>query len=266
MARRVRLVAFDLDDTAVRDGIIPAPVLMRMADFARTGGILTTASGRQYKAQEQMLVESGVRREAGFPHFMICADKFIYRLEREGYVELLDWNEAIRERWRRILPEVIKRLPQALRALDERKLAHATLPSETWDSHAFVALQFESVAAASAAMPVMDTVFSDLDGAAINRAANFSAVTVSNAGKGESLQRIATELRLAPSEILAVGDSYNDISMLDGRFGFQSAAVGNAEEVIQCAVRNNGGYIARKAGPDGFAEIMEILLDEQEGK
>ncbi len=261
MRQRPRLLAFDLDGTALKDGSVPDPLVSKLAKFARSGNILSTASGRHFDAQERILAQSGITSESGFPQFMICADKFIFRLCGAGYVELADWNEGIRRRWRRLLPEIIDRLPRVSNALNRHNLPHATVADrESWDAHGFVGLEFENVAAASAAMAVMEREVDGIAGAVINRAANFSAVTLSDAGKGEALKRIASELGLAPAEVLAVGDSYNDINMLDGRFGFQSAAVGNAEEVIQLVVRNNGGHVAQAAGTDGFAEIMEIVL------
>jgi len=44
--------------------------------------------------------------------------------------------------------------------------------------------------------------------------------------------------------------------MLDGRFGFSSATVANAEPRVKEAVLESGGYVASKNYGDGLVEII----------
>jgi hypothetical protein len=53
--------------------------------------------------------------------------------------------------------------------------------------------------------------------------------------------------------------------MLDGRYGFQSAAVANAEPVVKIAVEAAHGCIAQGEGADGFGEIMALVLEGRWG-
>ena len=94
MRERPRLVAFDLDGTAVRDGTVPASLVARLAGYVQSGGLVSTASGRNFRTQEQILAQSGITFEAGFPHFMVCSDKFVFRLGRGGYVEMAEIGRA----------------------------------------------------------------------------------------------------------------------------------------------------------------------------
>jgi hypothetical protein len=278
--KRPRLIAFDLDDTALKDGAIPERLREQLAAFcgqARLpacrsgrpdgqGGILSTASGRHYSVQEDILRQSGITGAEGFPQFIISADKFIHRLDAGRYIPVSDWNEAILRRWRRILPEIVKRLPHLSVALEAQGLCHAPIGDvQSCEERGYVAMQFSDVPAAVAAMDVMARMFKDIKEASINRAACYSAVTLRDTGKGEALRRVASEVRVHPSEVLAVGDSYNDISMLDGRYGFQSAAVANAEPVVKIAVEAAHGCIAQGEGADGFGEIMALVLEGRWG-
>jgi hydroxymethylpyrimidine pyrophosphatase-like HAD family hydrolase len=78
-------------------------------------------------------------------------------------------------------------------------------------------------------------------------------------GKGPVLAELARLWVIAPSEVLAIGDSHNDLSMLDGRLGFRSATVGNADGVIKEAVRRAGGSVASGHAGAGVLELLQSL-------
>lgn len=75
-------------------------------------------------------------------------------------------------------------------------------------------------------------------------------------GKGNSLNRLMKLQNLQPEQILAIGDSLNDLDMLDGRYGFLSGAVGNAAPLIKAAVAGNKGVIALSPAGKGVSEII----------
>lgn len=68
--------------------------------------------------------------------------------------------------------------------------------------------------------------------------------------------QVARIFGLKPCEILAIGDNYNDISMIDLKLGFVGGCVGNAEENIKKIVKAGGGYVG-----DGiaFRGVLDIL-------
>lgn len=84
--------------------------------------------------------------------------------------------------------------------------------------------------------------------------------TLSTAQKGHSLLRVARHFNLSPGEILAIGDSHNDIDMLNGRYGFVPAAPSNAEEEVKSLVKSKNGYVASLAEGKGVIEIVNLLL------
>jgi hydroxymethylpyrimidine pyrophosphatase-like HAD family hydrolase len=81
--------------------------------------------------------------------------------------------------------------------------------------------------------------------------------------KGFTLRALAEFLGLHPNQVTAVGDSLNDMSMLDGTFGFVGAAVSNSDEAILKAVRKDG-LILPKARSSGVACLLELLLESRE--
>src|SRR4030095_14566226 len=76
------------------------------------------------------------------------------------------------------------------------------------------------------------------------------------AARGLVLSELARHLQLAPDQVLAVGDSANDISMLDGRLGFVCRTTSNAGERLKEGVRQNGGYVAEGRMGAGVVEIL----------
>lgn len=73
--------------------------------------------------------------------------------------------------------------------------------------------------------------------------------------KGDALRFLAEMLGLECGEIGAIGDSLNDITML--QYAGISVAMGNARE----EVKKIGSFITKPCLEDGFASAVEALLD-----
>ena len=75
-----------------------------------------------------------------------------------------------------------------------------------------------------------------------------------DAGKGAALAEIGRLFNIDRSEIIAVGDSYNDICMIEyAGFG---VAVANAHDDIKA----KSDYITLSNNEDGVAEVIDKLL------
>lgn len=74
------------------------------------------------------------------------------------------------------------------------------------------------------------------------------------ASKGKSLARICAELNLAPSEVFAAGDSYNDLSLF--AYAGQSAAMGHSPE----AVKSQATWVTASNDEDGLALALERFV------
>lgn len=74
------------------------------------------------------------------------------------------------------------------------------------------------------------------------------------ASKGAALREIGETYGISPDEMIAIGDGYNDISML--RFAGLSVAMENAPPEVKAAAR----LIARSNNDDGAARIIEKYI------
>lgn len=79
------------------------------------------------------------------------------------------------------------------------------------------------------------------------------------ATKGRALQAVARYFDINPEEIIAVGDSYNDLDMLD--FAGLGVAVGNAREDI----RKRADFVTLSNNQGGVARVIrKFILNEEE--
>jgi hydroxymethylpyrimidine pyrophosphatase-like HAD family hydrolase len=74
--------------------------------------------------------------------------------------------------------------------------------------------------------------------------------------KGAALGELCRLENIPPGEVLAAGDHFNDLSMLDGSYAKMTACPANAIEPVKKAVRESGGYVAQSCWADGIAEAV----------
>ena len=80
------------------------------------------------------------------------------------------------------------------------------------------------------------------------------------AGKGAALAHLAQTLGLSRENVMAVGDSDNDLSML--AYAVHSVAMGNASPAVRARCR----YVTDTTDACGVAKIIERVLVSQEGE
>ncbi len=89
---------------------------------------------------------------------------------------------------------------------------------------------------------------------------NLSIVDILPAGcsKGSALLRLAASRGLKAEEILAIGDNWNDVSMLE--VAGQKVLMGNAPEDLKQTALERGWPVGRRHDEDGVAHAIEAVL------
>jgi Cof subfamily protein (haloacid dehalogenase superfamily) len=82
----------------------------------------------------------------------------------------------------------------------------------------------------------------------------FLEFTALNVTKGTSLGQLTKKLGIAPEEVIAIGDSYNDITMIE--FAGLGVAMGNAPE----AIKEIANYVTDTNNHDGVAKVVEDFI------
>ena len=264
----IRMIAVDLDGTLLggtegRYGFLPeGTAALRKA--ASSQARIAIVSGRDFEFIEGLLAREGVFvSESGWPHIVIAEERFLYRLRGGRYEPDREWNEAIGQ-LERMHFERIRSGVEALLAGDVGSLdGGARRQEEALERRrGFVEVSFTDPRRAQAAVPLFEAW---LDGLRLpySIVRNVADVCVRHrsVGKGVMLDKVCREWGIAPSEVLAVGDSANDLSMLDGRFGFIGACPGNAEASVKDAVGRGGGYIAEGRYGQGVADAVNRYMN-----
>jgi hydroxymethylpyrimidine pyrophosphatase-like HAD family hydrolase len=89
---------------------------------------------------------------------------------------------------------------------------------------------------------------------------NLSIVDILPAGcsKGAALLRLAEDRGVAAEEIMAIGDNWNDVSMLE--VAGRAVLMGNAPEDLKAMAAAKGWVVGRRHDEDGVAEAIEAAL------
>ncbi|WP_348268267.1 HAD-IIB family hydrolase [Edaphobacter paludis] len=91
---------------------------------------------------------------------------------------------------------------------------------------------------------------------------DLSIVDILPAGcsKGAALLRLATKRGVRATEILAIGDNWNDVSMLE--MAGHKVLMGNAPDDLKQTAVERGWFVGRRHDEDGVAEAIEAVLAE----
>lgn len=90
---------------------------------------------------------------------------------------------------------------------------------------------------------------------------DLSIVDILPAGcsKGLALLQLAADRGVTAEEIVAVGDNWNDVSMLEA--AGRAVLMGNAPEDLKAVARGRGWMMGRRNDEDGVAEVVAMALD-----
>ena len=266
----VRLIALDLDGTILEQGrVISEGVIEALRTLAAAGIRCTTATGRPSRFQEELFArhELGADgRRAALPHALMGDERELFLLDQDArrYRPHRAWNDLVRARWdalhdaamawvKRVREEAAQRGCQTNLPFTPDEMYRRGLPTIAFPT-ADQAFALQSWLSARLA--------SEEPRLACNRNVRLVQIHDALAGKGYTLAELARHWDVAPGEVLAIGDSANDFSMLDGRLGFRCATPGNGEERIKDAVRAAGGYVARGRIGEGVVEALHHCTGE----
>ncbi|HPC76758.1 MAG TPA: HAD family hydrolase [bacterium] len=266
----IKLICFDLDGTILEKGTIITDNAQEILEEAiLCGAKISTASGRSIIDQLQILENSNLGHSKGWPHALITDESSIYILDGENYNPLSEWNEMVNRVWRKNLTIVRRIILEDLERLRENGVSVQNLiASEEVERRNLIGLLFSNIEDALTYEKELSIRLSeeDMDGEVqCNRNWYFVQILPRMSGKGNTVFTLANYFGLKPEEVLVIGDSGNDLNMLDSDYGFYAATVSNAEPAVKRVVAKRGGYIASHKISRGVIEIVrEVVLKERE--
>lgn len=262
----IKLIGFDFDGTILEaggvSGIIPKDAQEVLDEAILRGVKITTASGRPPDEQLGVLEHSNLGAAKGWPHFLITNESQIYFLHGNFYESLESWNSMVRDKWIQLLPLARQILLEELEKLQKSSIkAKRHISDEIAKSRNMIDLWFDHVEDARAfEKNLSNRLKTENEELCCNRNYCLVQILYYRTGKGNTVARLAEHLGLQPENVLVVGDSDNDINMLDGHLGFLSATVSNADPAVKECVAKCGGYVVSQPVSKGFIEIVKKLV------
>jgi len=266
----IKLICFDLDGTILEKGtIIPEDVQEILEEAILCGAKISTASGRSIIDQLQILENSNLGHGKGWPHALITDESSIYIFDGKNYNPLSEWNEMVNRAWRKNLTMVRGIILEDIERLREKGISvQSPIGDEEVEQRNLIGLLFSNIEDALAYEKELSMrLFKEgMDGEVqCNRNWYFVQILPRMSGKGNTVFTLANYFGLKPEEVLVIGDSGNDLNMLDSNYGFYTATVSNAEPGVKRVVAKRGGYIASHKISKGVIEIVrEVVLKERE--
>jgi len=274
----IRLIAIDVDGTLLdSEGRLPEANRVAIHAAVATGAHVALATGRSYpfarpiardlpasitlmvsngavergtdgSTLARRLLDRGVARdvlEATRRHRHAAALIFDRDADRQVVYETMDWDHPGRRRYW------------------TRNHAHISQSVPLEDALTEDPIQVMFNGGVDEMRTLVDVIRSGASGCAVSVTEyvhrDFSLVDVTAAGvtKGHALAWRADRLGVGPEEVLAVGDNFNDIEMLE--FAGTAVVMGNAVDEL----KNRGWHVTGHHDDAGLAEaIRRFALDE----
>ena len=256
------MIAMDLDGTILEGGeLIRAELIEALTALSAQGIHCVTATGRPYLFQEELI---GIYQAEGYGVFfdaLIADEREIFLRDGDAFVPHHPWNDTVRERWAQLFDGAMTMIEESrLEAVSRGYTVDYLFPAEIAFERGLPTLLFETAReAAEIERWTQEQLRERQLPYASNRNVRIVQVFDALVGKGPVLNELARIMSVPNDQVLAIGDSTNDYSMLDGGFGFQCATLDNAEDELKYIIRSNGGYVASKAAGLGVVETIRHL-------
>lgn len=263
----VRLVVTDLDDTLLRpDLTISARTLAAINEARQKGVLVTVATGRMPLSCQRFIEEIQIKMPVIMCHGAIVKEipsgEIIFRrvIEKNLVAEAINKMQTEGMHCQIYLKDKIYTNRLNEWAENWRKLSRlqaeeadllAILAEEGEGAEKIVSIDEENIIAAR-----YDTFKTLLEGKIhlTMSKPNFLEMSALSVNKGAALAFLAERFGIAQAEIMAIGDSLNDIEMI--QYAGIGVAMGNARPEVKKAA----DYITASNEEDGVAQAIEKFV------
>jgi len=252
----IKLLACDASHTIFdSDRVIPENLKEKLELLTDRGVKIGIVSGMSKDDLVGIFAKNGMGPTYSYPHLLVCMERNIYFLSGKEFIPWQEHNSRIAETFERCFGQGLHIYNEAGGAFSAEGWEFKKYPPHGHDMD-FDIFKFNSLRVAKEARRYLIGVTKGSPFKVI-RNGLYLYIIPEGMGKAPTLRLAIEKMGVLPEEVLAIGDSANDIEMLNGRFGFRSATVGNGEKTVKQAVLANYGYVAKAALGDGVCEIIE---------
>lgn len=252
----IKLISTDFDGTLVNHNEKPpvSPALFDLFLELRDKGVLWAINtGRAVHHIVEGLEEFQFPLQ---PDFMLTSEREVFRRKANGrgWEDFGDWNE------------------RCIRAHDELFLQAQPIMEEInnflkKDTNALTINDISGIGLVASSENEMERIAEFIDSIRprlpsfhYQRNTRYMRFCHSDYSKGAALGELGRLIGISKEEIFAIGDHYNDISMLNGRFARWVACPANSADAVKKIVSDAGGYVAINSCGRGVIEALKYFI------
>lgn len=250
------LVCVDFDGTLIdpgQDPAVPVELEHRIEAFGRQGVVWAICTGRSLFQAVAGITDHGLRV---VPEFLVTSERELYKRTRYNrWAELGRWNSRCAKAHRKLFRSHGRFL--------KRVRSHV----EATTSARYVDHDGEAASIVATHDEEMDRICRFLEeqlprtkGLGYERNSVYLRFSHADYSKGSTVRELARVLGLPPDRVLAIGDNYNDLSMMTPAVAGMIACPANAVPAVKTAVAEAGGHVGEGASGWGVLEAIEHFL------
>jgi hydroxymethylpyrimidine pyrophosphatase-like HAD family hydrolase len=248
----VRLLSSDFDGTLIAMGSrgrCPPDFAVALEAHYRADGLWAINTGRSL---EHAIEGLELFRAPVWPHFLLTNEREIYQRTAGGrWAPHGDWNSVCRRRHEELFKDAVEMFSFVEWLAQESD--HITM---LYEDELPAGLVTRSEDQMEVVVSRIQNEAKRLPEFSFQRNSIYLRFCHKDYHKGSALGELCRLQGLEAHQVLAAGDHYNDLSMLDGAYAKMTACPANAIEPVKELVRRTQGYIAQKCWADGVAEAL----------
>ena len=251
MPAKIQLISTDFDGTLVSHASEPVfdhDCMELIRELQREGALWAINTGRSVGLLEEGLEDFAFPL---LPDFILTSERDVFRPTESGWAPYGDWNARCGQAHAELYQSASAILAEVVDFVSRRTRARVIYEAD------------EPAGVIASSEEEMDRLTKFIDEAKASEPKfHYQRNTIylrfchADYHKGAALEELSRLTKISHANIFAVGDHHNDISMLDGRFAALPACPANAIPEVKEAVRNAGGYVAKKEYGAGVHEAL----------
>ncbi len=248
------LLCFDFDGTFIdpsKPNCIDPALAQTLQDMREKGALFAINTGRSLFDAVTGINNCGLRN---VPDYLVTCEREIYEPTAfRRWIDFGDWNKRCRRDHKRLFRKHRKLLRTVQDFVNSE--SDASWVAEPEEPAGIIA---RNNAEMDGLCSFIDQAIRDAGAMQLSYERNSIYLRFSHVfyNKGSAVTEIGGKLKIQPPAIFAIGDNYNDLSMLQGNVASMIACPGNAIPGIKEEITNRGGYVARNSCGAGVAEAI----------
>ena len=254
----LQLISTDFDGTLHSDFTDPhVPVaLQEQIRQLQDGGITWLINtGRELADLHEGITEAKI---STYPDYVVVVEREIYRCNGESFIPLTQWNDNCAATQTAIFEKTRKRLPELFDWVNEN--FDAQVYEDSWSPFCLIARNNSD---ADVIQQRVKEHFSDEPQLICVRNDIYARLSHIDYTKGTAMSEVARRLDIPPEGILAAGDHWNDLSMLQSDLAQWLVAPANAVPAVKEHVLSQGGFVSNSESGLGVLEGIQWALSTE---